>query len=153
MRFNQHALSHPHNQGLCLTWGVGAWFRWFFSFFGNLLPPWATPTQPCAHPHLSCPTLIHTCICDHLGWLGSWLVHLGGFEGQIMVWHLHASKWPLKHHNFSLLYYKHVPNIFICWILIIIYVMDYFCVCYFHSFCCFVHNLWVISNCENILGS
>ena len=84
---------------------------------------------------------VHTCIHDCLVRFGSLLVNLGRFRGQILYWHLYASRWNPRGHEFSPLYYKFVPyrstsftliersvigTIYVCYFVLFYYFLAYF---------------------------
>ena len=139
-------LPHPHIQEFCLTWGASACLWWFFAFLGNLLPPWATPTHPCAHP-----CLIHLCSnmpnpCSHMySWpfgmvrklisppRGVWgsnheltlvFIQMASkpsniFSIVIYIWSIHS--YMLENHN-NICYWPHVCMQFL--------VFQLFCACF-----------------------
>ena len=160
MTVNHHVLPFPNFRDLVqlevLVLGLGDFWT-VLAFIAHLEPlPLTHVITHICHTSIYVPTClshVHTCISDCLGWLGSSSVHLGGFDGQILRWHLYATRWLPKHHYFSLLQYIFDPDIVTCWTFIIIYVIDLMCVCKFHSFSYFMHILWTISNCESLLGS
>ena len=72
MTINQHALPLPNFKYLVQLEALVLGFSGFWIVLGIYCSPRATPTHPCAHPHLSyiVPTFlfhIDTSIHDHLG--------------------------------------------------------------------------------------
>ena len=104
----------------------GFWVFFFVSFwtiYCCLEPLPLTYALHHAYPNfiyvLACSMHIHTSIRDHLRWLGSSLVHLGGFEVQSKP---AACMHPICFQRLTILSYcniKHVPDILTCWAVII----------------------------------
>ena len=134
---------------------VVLWSSWVFIGFWRLShshmcsPMHRMPSFMIHHSSIH----VHTCICDCLVWFGSLLVNLRGFRGQILAWHLYASKWPPRAHEFSPLYYKYIPYISTSCTLIERSVIGTIYVSYFVLFYCFLAHYVNNLDCEYFLRS
>ena len=104
---------------------------------------WLLETHPLTHvyshalhSYIYASLHVHTCIRDYLVRFGSLLVNLGGFRGQILACHLYAFTWPPRAHEFSPMYYKHVPYTYTRHELIERSIIGTIHMCYFILFCC-----------------
>ena len=125
------------------TRGASVWLWLFCGLLGDLLAHRDSPTHTCVQPCLEC---LHSHLVTYLHmfthvfmivWLvlGAYLSTLRGFRGQILSWHMYASRWPPRAHEFSPMYCKYVLYTYITCTLIEILVVGTIHMCYSILFC------------------